>query len=56
MRYLIKLPAFAAALIAIVITSGPVYAQPAVGQPAPFFALDDIDGKRQAGQLDTQSG
>jgi len=46
MRSLIKMLAFSAALIGIVIlVSGPGYGQPAVGRQAPGFALDDIDGK-----------
>lgn len=47
MRSLIKLLGLPAALIGIVLlVVGPVYAQPAVGRPAPAFALDDVGGKR----------
>jgi len=46
MRSLIKMLAFPAALIAlIIIVSGPGYGQPAVGRQAPVFALDDVGGK-----------
>lgn len=47
MRSLIKMLALPAALIAIVIiVSGPGYGQPAAGQKAPVFALDDVGGQR----------
>ena len=47
MRSLKKMLASAAVLAGMIFfANGPVYSQPAVGRPAPAFALNDIGGKR----------
>ena len=47
MKSLIKRLVFTVAIIAgIGLFSTSVYAQPAIGQPAPTFTLDDVGGKR----------
>ena len=47
MGSLIKRLLFPTAIIGIIIlNSSPIHAQPAVGQPAPDFALNDVGGKR----------